>query len=216
MGCWNDSNFGAMEHYGGNEFSISTCISYCGAMDYSYAGIQFAYHCFCGNHYSSFGQADESDCSLKCIVGTGLCGGIDKLSVWSVGLDGVTMNPAPGPTPNTAGDSPSPTPVPPTEPAVTTDGDIRYIGCYIDARERAMEPAPGNRYSIKHCIALCRTRNYAFAGLQFYDQCSCGNSYDMHGAAAESDCNTECRYGSGMCGRYYMLLSDALVSIATC
>ena len=51
------------------------------------------------------------------------------------------------------------------------------------------------------CIALCRADNYPYAGLQYFDQCWCGHSYDKYKVLPESSCNTICKDSSGkMCG----------------
>ena len=81
-----------------------------------------------------------------------------------------------------------------------------YIGCYIDAGDRAM-PDVHTRVdrnlgcSIQQCITKCRAKNHQYAGLQYFDHCFCSNSYDKHGPGTEASCNTPCHDGtSRMCG----------------
>jgi len=79
-----------------------------------------------------------------------------------------------------------------------------YIGCYKDmhGRNRDMEYS-GEGYGIKSCKAKCKFLKKRFAGLQFYNQCFCSNSYGSHGKAPESECSYPCTVGGGNCGAAY-------------
>jgi hypothetical protein len=50
------------------------------------------------------------------------------------------------------------------------------------------------------CIELCYKYNFKFAGLQYENQCWCGNSYGSFGAADPSICNMSCPIGNRTCG----------------
>eukprot|EP01050_Picozoa_sp_SAG11_P012911 SAG11_NODE_1469_length_4850_cov_2.659651_2_plen_460_part_00 len=83
------------------------------------------------------------------------------------------------------------------------DGPGDYVGCFVDGGNRALY---GAGYSmgqpadpLQTCRDLCE--GYHYFGLQWYEQCFCGDEYAMHGAAAETDCNTPCRGNTNiMCG----------------
>ena len=66
-----------------------------------------------------------------------------------------------------------------------------YVGCYTDARERALPVFIGNGYDVDRCIQQVRNRGFAYAGLQWYGDCFAGNGvgYDR---ADDRDCNTRC------------------------
>lgn len=74
----------------------------------------------------------------------------------------------------------------------------QYVGCYKDNEDRVMETFLGNLYNIETCVAACRQQGYALAGLEWYDECFCGNSFGHMEAGTE--CNTPCSNGTGMCG----------------
>eukprot|EP00112_Aurelia_sp_Birch-Aquarium-sp1_P006386 Seg1706.4 transcript_id=Seg1706.4/GoldUCD/mRNA.D3Y31 product=Fibropellin-1 protein_id=Seg1706.4/GoldUCD/D3Y31 len=87
-----------------------------------------------------------------------------------------------------------------------TDPESLYVGCYIDAGDRALFGVGGMKQNdvigiTKQCIKICKGAGHPYAGLQWYSQCFCGTTYDKHGKASESACNTACRDSFGrMCG----------------
>ena len=93
---------------------------------------------------------------------------------------------------------------------IKMDEDIkmRYIGCFLDSQQRALpfksildaDSLTLDETFISKCIETCKTGNHPYAGLQYRKECYCGQNYNMHGKAAESDCNELCSDGSGECG----------------
>eukprot|EP00941_MAST-03F_sp_MAST-3F-sp1_P001215 g1215.t1 len=77
-----------------------------------------------------------------------------------------------------------------------------YIGCFKDSGKRDLTHFVKGSYNRETCIEACKQENYLYAGLQFFQQCFCGNSYGSYGASPESECRTECRLGpkGTMCG----------------
>eukprot|EP00794_Sanderia_malayensis_P016092 gene16092-17713_t len=83
----------------------------------------------------------------------------------------------------------------------------RYIGCYKDRpydraltwfRDRMEEGSSFTEKCIKSCGKLKATK---YAGLQFYNQCFCGESYTKHGKGNERSCDTPCYdFRTRMCG----------------
>ena len=47
--------------------------------------------------------------------------------------------------------------------------------------------------SIEWCRNNCKELGYLYAGVQFHDQCWCGNDFGKHGEKPQSECNRECR-----------------------
>lgn len=89
-GCFlDDPEDPAMEHESEDKYGIDGCREYCRDMEFDYAGLQNSTKCFCGNTYDSHGHA-ESDmtCDIPCAEGGGICGGSDKLSVFSTKEEG--------------------------------------------------------------------------------------------------------------------------------
>ena len=95
--------------------------------------------------------------------------------------------------------------------AITQDPTYDYIGCFADntngvrdlpfAAERINEGTVPERAAI--CLGLCT--GYAYFGLQWSNECFCGNTYgsqgvgDQCGSASTTD-NGLCSNGQGNCG----------------
>lgn len=86
---------------------------------------------------------------------------------------------------------------------VTPRDELRYStyqGCYADAPARALPHEAGSRSDMtpQVCQALCE--GYAYAGVQYYDQCFCGDEL-RHEIRPTEECNTPCAGdGSQTCG----------------
>ncbi|KAL2210725.1 hypothetical protein CC79DRAFT_527896 [Sarocladium strictum] len=80
-----------------------------------------------------------------------------------------------------------------------------YKGCYVDPPGRAMTGAPGSPsrdMTPEKCIATCVANGFKIAGLEYSEECFCGNALN-NGApkTAESDCNMACAGdATQMCG----------------
>lgn len=68
-----------------------------------------------------------------------------------------------------------------------------YLGCFKDPNnpydlsgylERSTQNTP------QRCISICKSRGFAYAGVQFGESCLCGKSYGKFGAA--DYCNYPC------------------------
>uniref|UniRef100_A0A1I8HTR8 WSC domain-containing protein n=1 Tax=Macrostomum lignano TaxID=282301 RepID=A0A1I8HTR8_9PLAT len=67
------------------------------------------------------------------------------------------------------------------------------LGCYKDQAVRDLTERPMvGKMSINRCRKLCRELGYKYAGVQYSNQCWCGNSYGRYGKVAESYCNLKC------------------------
>ena len=83
---------------------------------------------------------------------------------------------------------------------------LEYMGCYIDVKNNRSLASfqylrTANGYFNRQCVDICSSLNHPYAGLQYYDECWCGTTYDKNGRANDSECNTPCRDSSGiMCG----------------
>lgn len=70
----------------------------------------------------------------------------------------------------------------------------QYIGCYVDKSTRDLPSAFISRgaMNVGQCVAHCRTNGFRFAGLQFSNQCFCGNSYGRYGRVPDQQCRMGC------------------------
>ncbi|XP_071111278.1 integumentary mucin C.1-like [Haliotis cracherodii] len=126
---------------------------------------------------------------------------------------------APGATTTTTSDSVTISPATSAAVTVTTasttfDADriagAAYRGCYLDDADRMINDLHVKDDSMTHewCLTRCRQGNYLFAGVEYYNHCFCGNSYDnvKYTAVSDRTCNTPCEGNSSqMCGGSYRL-----------
>eukprot|EP01052_Picozoa_sp_SAG31_P046347 SAG31_NODE_8827_length_1380_cov_1.810304_2_plen_223_part_01 len=143
--------------------------------------MQFYSTCNCGNSFGSIGIANDGECNTKCDGSTEFCGGQNRNSVYRI----------------TAAES--------LADVITggVDETFEYVGCYVDAAERTMNS--GNEADANEdgafgslgalatphmCADMCA--GFQYFGLQYANQCFCGNEYDSGGEADSSDCNMAC------------------------
>lgn len=77
----------------------------------------------------------------------------------------------------------------------------KYLGCYNDDKnDRALDDYSLERnrnMRVDKCINLCKRHmgenQVYYAGLQLGKSCYCGTTYDIHGKAAETECNRNCK-----------------------
>ena len=92
IGCYNDASPRALANVHirverALGCSIEQCIKKCKDLNYTYAGLQYIDHCFCGNSYDKYGAANETTCSSPCNDGTNRkCGGPWRNSVYRAGI----------------------------------------------------------------------------------------------------------------------------------
>ena len=71
---------------------------------------------------------------------------------------------------------------------------------YYDRQLAVRLSKDDNNMTIEICIDKCKGRDYAYAGVQYYKECWCGNEMPKD-SAPESDCNTPCLGNQNqMCG----------------
>ena len=86
------------------------------------------------------------------------------------------------------------------ESSLTFESCETYIGCYVDSNDRALNngvfiiPSDTTENTLDLCRNYCVSRGSTYFGLQYSDQCFCGDeTFDRHGKAAELDCSAECK-----------------------
>ncbi|CAH1400518.1 unnamed protein product [Nezara viridula] len=159
-----------------NTLTPEKCISFCKGKGFLYAGLQYSYECFCAKDRPSFiHSADSSDCNSKCDGDkTKICGGGLRLSVYDL-VD---------------------KPVNYVQP--------NYVGCYADeGGRRALtgKVAPESQEMTPElCVGFCFRNGYRYAGLQYRNQCYCGEE-PLGPRSSEGDCDMECAGDSRfLCG----------------
>lgn len=91
-----------------------------------------------------------------------------------------------------------------TSPTPTPSNGWAYLGCYVDAlTPRTLPygaPAIASGMTVEGCEQECAAQSYTFAGVEYGNECWCGNTIPPTTASA-SDCNMSCKGNSAeMCG----------------
>lgn len=196
QGCWQDGPNGRiMPTYQASDDSDLTqqkCAQLCFDQGYSVSGTEYYDQCFCTNAIYNGGVAspDDSNCATPCAGdGDQMCGGAGYLTIYSDGIP-QTFEP---PTPQTGG----------------LNGTWTYQGCFDDNLNN-LRTLPWALYfpdtnSAELCLGLCAQFGYIAAGMEYGEECYCGDPIDVDSAGAtkhpDSDCNIACSgNASSICG----------------
>ncbi|KLO11660.1 galactose oxidase [Schizopora paradoxa] len=186
-GCYVDNANGRIlgnEQPDNNNLTVESCVDFCNSQNFTLAGMEFSVQCFCDNNVINGGDlatAGDSDCSMGCGGNlTEACGGPNRMSIYS-STKNVTL-----------------LPVPVTQ---TTDlpGKWQYVGCIAEPGAARVFPYQNIltlNNSATNCLNLCGEFGYPAAGMEFGDECWCGDVADIvaNGGtnATETDCAAPC------------------------
>ncbi|KAF7949209.1 hypothetical protein EAE96_008376 [Botrytis aclada] len=181
--------------------TVEICVDFCKGNGYKYAGLEYYGECFCG---ASVGgpQTSELNCSFPCTGdNTKSCGGNDILSVYQ--------------------DT--------TFPIVdsTIISDYQPMGCYSDLGPNGrtlawkQDQIPNADLTIEACLHACKEGGYAFAGVEYSQECYCGVVLGNGTAKVdESNCQMTCSGNTTeLCGgaaNLYLYVAEDLLSTDPC
>ncbi|EHK19381.1 glycoside hydrolase family 55 protein [Trichoderma virens Gv29-8] len=181
LGCYSDNVNGrtlgnqVQVPGGASAMSIDACEAACKSAGYTIAGVEYSGECWCDNKVQNGGGPapdGNAQCTMTCSgAPQQTCGGPNRLDVYSLATS--------------TGSAP---------PPVATGWNFR--GCYtdsVDARALIAESVPGGPTSmtVEACQTVCKGLGYVLAGLEFADECYCGNSL-ANGATIAPDGNAQC------------------------
>lgn len=196
QGCWQDGPNGRiMPTYQAPDDPALTqqkCAQLCSGQGYSVSGTEYYQQCFCGNAIYNGGVAspDDSNCATPCAGDSDeMCGGAGYLTIYSDGPPS-TFQP---PVPQTAG----------------LNGTWTYQGCFDDNIDN-QRTLPWALYfpdtnTAELCLGLCAQFGYSAAGMEYGEECYCGDPIDVDSVGStlhpEGDCNIACSgNASAICG----------------
>ncbi|KAI1166949.1 WSC domain-containing protein [Nemania serpens] len=196
QGCWQDGPNGRiMPTYNAPDNDALTpqsCAELCDSLDYTISGTEYYRQCFCSDAIYNGGVkgTDDIACNTPCSGDSEVnCGGAGYLTVYSKG------------TPETF--------QPPTVQKGGLNGTWTYQGCYNDNLNN-MRTLPWQlRFpgimTATTCLHQCAQFGYPAAGLEYGEECYCGDPMDITTAGStkqpESDCNVVCAgNASAICG----------------
>lgn len=173
--------------------TVALCTAACKAQSYSYAGLEYAAECYCGNSIGGTnGPAPDGlkGCNMPCNGNASeYCGGPNRLDMYKAG--------------GTGGTSPPPAQTTAKPPAATSGtatalpSGWTYKGCYVDnanGRILSNQQPDSSTLTVEKCVASCVAAGYVVAGMEYGSQCFCGNGIANGGVLASSDtqCSMQC------------------------
>jgi hypothetical protein len=195
QGCWNEGTTGrALTSYqfpDSQTLTVQGCAQSCLQMGYNISGVEYSSQCMCGNAiYNGATVTSESACNMACTGNSAeTCGSGGHLNIYSNG--------------------PPPAFQPPTAQTRGLDGAWSYQGCALDnvnqVRTFSWQLIYSGTLTPNICLTQCALYGYMAAGLEYGDECYCGDPANMAttGATFVSDdqCNVVCAgNGSSYCG----------------
>ncbi|KAL2168473.1 hypothetical protein VTG60DRAFT_7209 [Thermothelomyces hinnuleus] len=192
QGCWIDGKQGRILPHqlpDSQTNSRAACANACAEAGYTVSGTEYAVQCFCGDAIHNGGvETDEADCSTPCPGAPNeKCGAGDRLSIVSRGPPKTYAPPAP----------------------IEKIGDWEYQGCaednINDKRTFFWQIFFNDIMTPEMCLDRCAEFGYHAAGLEYGQECYCGDPANMATRGAtfrpESECNIVCAGNStAICG----------------
>ncbi|KAI5359093.1 putative hem peroxidase, carbohydrate-binding WSC, hem peroxidase superfamily [Septoria linicola] len=185
LGCYTDSTSSRSLRdeqsisAGSNAMTVSECTTACKSGGYSLAGLEYGKECFCDSKIQSGGAKADIGCDMPCAGNsTEICGGSSRLNVYQITAL-PTMNPGSNSLP----------------------AGWNALGCFTDSTSarslsNGVEVQGGSsNMTIRGCLSACAGRGFAYAGLEYAQECFCGNEVRNAGTCAsdQSTCNMSCR-----------------------
>ncbi|KAF8525138.1 copper radical oxidase [Hysterangium stoloniferum] len=185
-GCFVDNAFGRVlttQLPDNNALTVESCVNSCAASNFTIAGLEFSVQCFCGNEIVNGGvlAINQNDCNMLCGGNSSeACGAGNRLSVYSSTQDLILL------------------PVPVVQ-KTNLPGNWQYIGCLAEPGAVRVFPYQlifHTTNSAETCLSQCSAFGYPAAGMEFGEECWCGdpqNIIDNGGTMApETDCVIPC------------------------
>jgi len=193
LGCYNDSvSARALQvRLDAGNTTVESCVAACQAQEFSLAGVEYGRECWCGSELengSVFVQnfngiehgnfrSDPSSGGWGCYMGcqgdpTELCGGSALFDLY-----------------NFTGTYPIGASV------VPAAGGWSSRGCYSDlVSSRTLERrVDAGNVTVESCIPACQEESFTIAGLEYAQECWCGNEINPPGAPIpQSACKQTC------------------------
>ncbi|KAJ9138967.1 Copper radical oxidase [Coniochaeta hoffmannii] len=194
QGCYVDGVNGRILSYQAPDSQTLTqqsCATLCANAGYTISGTEWAQQCFCGNTIINGGvKGAEADCNTPCTGNKNqMCGAGGRMSIVSNGVPAVVL-----------------------PPAVQTgglNGSWTYQGCYEDnvnqQRTFFWQLYFPNTMTANQCLSRCADYGYMAAGLEYGQECYCGDPANIQTSGAtkrpETECNVLCAgNSSAYCG----------------
>lgn len=171
--------------------TVESCIKTCIGLGYSVAGMEYGTQCFCDNYlYNGATLTASSNCNMACSGNSAeICGNANYLSIYHTG--NLTVY------------------APPAAQKTNLPGSWTYQGCYDDninnVRALFWQNILTNNNTATSCLSLCAQFGYMAAGMEYGDECYCGDDSALIASGStiqpETDCQVPCSGNSAYyCG----------------
>lgn len=192
QGCWVDGVTGRILPYQAPDSQTLTqqsCAALCKAAGYTISGTEWAQQCFCGNQIVNGGvKTTETECNTPCSGNSAeMCGAGGRMTIYSQGEPSVYAPPS----------------------TQQTVGQWQYQGCYEDniddQRTFFWQIFYDGIMTPKMCLDQCAKFGYAAGGLEYGQECYCGDPANIATVGSTKRPDTECNIvcagnGSAYCG----------------
>jgi hypothetical protein len=157
-----------------NDFQLEDCIPYCSRKGYEFAGLEFGRECYCDwRIHNNPPRTTLDECNSPCTGENNIvCGGPNRVQIFYR----------------------DPRFLPPTISPI--ENGFEFFGCYTDnVQRRTLErrvPIDGG-LTVAKCTAACKAANFTYAGVEFGEECYCGNTVRSPGTLTDLDsCDMQC------------------------
>ncbi|KAI9047948.1 hypothetical protein LZ554_007750 [Drepanopeziza brunnea f. sp. 'monogermtubi'] len=201
-GCFKENNPGRqLQKQLGSSATMTNamCIAACNAAGVTYCGTQYTRECWGGPTIPNL-QVADGNCNFACsgdinqiCGGNGVGAGAGGSYISLFALNGSAVaNPSSSVTATTTA-VPAPTGGPFTNPGVL---GYSSVGCYTEATNARALPfgMTVNTRTVASCVSACAASNYIYAGLEYAQECWCGNAFSAGAVPTViTDCNMVCK-----------------------
>lgn len=190
LGCYTDSTaartlaFNTYSEGGAASLTVALCTEACQAGGYNISGVEYSGECWCANAFTNGGGPAPdglAGCNMPCNGNaTEACGGPNRLDVYGFGQ----------------------------KSSITPQWTS--LGCYSDSvQTRTLKqgmPVIGGAANMtqENCQDACAAGSYTLAGVEYAQECYCGNAIQAPGGPApdgDAQCNMACNGNANeVCG----------------
>ena len=131
---------------------------------FQYAGVEYANECYCDNSLQSGGILTSKGCDMTCAGNSSeYCGGPNRLDLYQTSA---------------------------TTSSSAVPSGWSSVGCFVDnVSARILTNSEGvqggyTNMTIENCLGACKNAGYNLAGLEYAQECYCGNQLENGGICA--------------------------------
>jgi hypothetical protein len=187
----------------GSAMTVELCTAACKSAGFTLSGLEYGGECYCDTTIMNTGTLVTDGCTMACNGNAAeICGGSNRLSVYSYNASSVTTSNAPTGTATSTGPTSTTSAV---GVATSLPTGWAYKGCWLDqqyGRILGTQAPTSDTLTVESCVQACAGLGYSIAGMEYFTQCYCGNAMINQAVTApEADCNTACGGNAAeMCG----------------